>query len=165
MLRRLFRLGRRGAVASEFAIVAIFMTGLGFLSLEVVYAMVARGVVESGLERASRLAATGLGGPAMPGRLATFNTTYSNMVSGMIDYSGTITNTLASYERIDWVMNPPVGFTPATDLGQSQWYVVYESVYQHQLLTGSLFCNFFPSVGCDGRLRMDLRVMRQNEPF
>ena len=126
MLRRLFRLGRRGAVASEFAIVAIFMTGLGFLSLEVVYAMVARGVVESGLERASRLAATGLGGPAMPGRLATFNTTYSNMVSGMIDYSGTITNTLAAYERIDWVMNPPVGFTPATDLGQSQWYVVYE---------------------------------------
>ena len=165
MLRRLSRLGRRGAVASEFAIVAVFMTGLGFLSLEVVYAMVARGVVESGLERASRLAATGLGGPTMGGRLAVFDSTYTNMIAGMIDYPSSITNSLTAYEQIDWVLNPPVGYTPATNLGQSGWYVVYESTYQHQLLTGALFCNFFPAVGCDGRLRMDLRVMRQNEPF
>ena len=165
MLRRFLRLGRRGAVASEFAIVAIFMTGLGFLSLEVVYAMVARGVVESGLERASRLAATGLGGPSMTGRLAVFDTTYRDMIDGMIDYPSSVTNSLAAYEQVDWVMNPPTGYTPATDLGQAQWFVVYESTYQHQLLTGALFCNFFPNVGCDGRLRMDLRVMRQNEPF
>ena len=188
MLKRIFRVGRRGAVASEFAVVGLFMLSLIFMTVEVVYAMVARGVVEAGLERASRVASTGapLPSPTMAQRRANFDLTYQSLVSGMINYPAAITNTITSYKRVQWATATPTqaeldaefGWTSSStsprptvadvihnDLGDSKWFVVYDSVYQHQMLSGALFCNLIPVTGCDGRLQMNLRIMRQNEPF
>ena len=188
MLKRIFRIGRRGAVASEFAVVGTFMLTLIFFATEIVYAMVARGVVEAGLERSSRVASTGapLPSPTMAQRRAAFDLTYQSLVSGMMNYSASITNVVTSYKKIQWVTTPPTqaeldaefGWTSSStfprptindvirpDFGDTKWFVVYESTYQHQLLTGMLFCTLIPVSGCDGRLRMDLRIMRQNEPF
>jgi Flp pilus assembly protein TadG len=168
-------------------VVGLFMLTLIFLTVEIVYAMVARGVVEAGLERASRLASTGapLPNPTMAQRRATFDSTYQSLVSGMINYPAAITNTVTSYKRVQWATSTPTqaeldaefGWTggPAprptiadvihNDFGATKWFVVYESSYQHQMLSGTLFCNMIPVSGCTGRLRMDIRIMRQNEPF
>ena len=177
MLRMILRVGRRGAVASEFAIVGIAMLSVLFLAIEVIFAMVARGTVEAGLDRASRVAATGapLPNPTMAQRWAQFDLTYSAIVGAVVDYPASITNTITSYMKVEWVMTEPTAGELAalgktrdqvirSDLGDTKWYVVYESVYQHPLLSGMLICGYLLP-GCDGRLRMDFRIMRQNEPF
>ncbi len=177
LIHRIRSTRRRGAVAIEFGLIGPALVVLIFMTLDVVYAMTARGVAEAALDNASRFSQTGAGGNNMAARTISYTNKLYSLTDSMLD-NADLALTLDSYSSVNgmWTNDTGVGgsgfdasvppkqiYSP--DLGQTGWFTVYTLSYNHRMLSGGVLCALLPSGTCDGVLPMSFRIVRQNEPF
>lgn len=154
---------RKGGPALEFALITPAFFGILLVSFEILYAVVARSVVDHALESASRTAVTGGTTPTdNTARLEAITNEFFAATSSMIA-SSRLTLVVSACESMETLnINPAACRTG--DAGTAREVVRFNATYSHSFLSQRAVCSLLAMATCPP-VTMNAQIVRRNEPF
>lgn len=154
---------RKGGPALEFALITPAFFGIVLVSFEILYAIVARSVVNYALESASRAAVTGGTAPTdNAARLQAITEEFFAATSSMIR-PARLTLVVSACESMEMLNTNPAACRTG-DAGVAREVVRFSATYSHSFLTQGAVCSVLAMPTCPP-VTMNAQIVRRNEPF